>query len=192
MHDAHDALRGPKTPPPGVRPGSLAEPAPQRSDRSLRRSSGETPLLGVPSLADPLAEASDGRKMRFLLTKPLALKEEEDEESRKQEEQEELNSLSAMERRTPQQNRRLADLFLQRAKRKRRKRRKRRAPRTSSPAPLVAALVVDSGSGMLAMLVFLVMLLLVLCFLLSLGLRCSASWSVCTRRTVARSSSIPA
>ena len=75
MHDAHDVLRAPKTPPPVVRPGSLAEPAPQRSDRSLRRSSGETPLLGVPSLADPLAEASDGRTLRFLLTK-----EEEDPE----------------------------------------------------------------------------------------------------------------
>ena len=91
VHDAHDALRGPKTPPPGVRPGSLAEPAPQRSDRSLRRSSGDTPLLGVPSLADPSAEASDGRTLRFLLMKALALqKEEEDEERRKLEEQEML------------------------------------------------------------------------------------------------------
>ena len=83
VHDAHDAPREPKTPPPGVRPGSLAEPAPQRSDRSLRGSSGETPLLGVPSLADPSAEASDGRTLRFLLTKALALKKEEDEERRK-------------------------------------------------------------------------------------------------------------
>ena len=30
----------------GMRPRSLAEPEPQRSDRSLRRSSLETPLLG--------------------------------------------------------------------------------------------------------------------------------------------------
>ena len=37
-----------------------------------------------------------------------------------------------MERRTPQQNRRLADLFLHRAKRKRKKRRQRRTLRTSS------------------------------------------------------------
>ena len=69
-HDAHDAPRGPKTP-PRVRPGSLAEPAPQKSDHSVGRSSGETPLLGVPSLADPSAEASDGRTLRFLLTKAL-------------------------------------------------------------------------------------------------------------------------
>ena len=123
MHDAHDAPRGPKTPPPVMRRGSLAEPAPQRSDRSLRRSSGETPLLGVPSLADPSAEASDGRPLRFLLM---------DEERRKQEEQEEFNSLYAMTVRTPQQDRRLADLYLLRAKRKRKKRRKRRTPRTSS------------------------------------------------------------
>ena len=132
VHDADDAPGGPKTPHPGVRLGSLAEPAPQRSDRSLRRSSGETPLLGVPSLADPSAEASDGRTLRFLLTKALALKKEEDEERRKQEEQEEFNSLYAMTVRTPQQDRWLADLYLLRAKRKRKKRRKRRTPRTSS------------------------------------------------------------
>ena len=79
-----------------VRLGSLAEPAPQRSDRSLRRSSGETPLLGVPSLADPSAEASDGRTLRFLLTKALAL-EKEDEERRKMEEQEKLKTMTEEE-----------------------------------------------------------------------------------------------
>ena len=85
MHDAHNALRGPKTPPPGVRPGSLAEPGLQRSDRSLRRSSGQTPLLGVPSLADVPAEAIDGRTLRFLLLKTLERKrkEEEEEQSKK-------------------------------------------------------------------------------------------------------------
>ena len=86
VHDAHDAPQGPKTPPLGVRLGSLAEPAPLRSDRSLRRSSFDTPLLGVPSLADPSAEASDGRTLRFLPTKVLALKKkEEDEELEEQE-----------------------------------------------------------------------------------------------------------
>ena len=59
VHDAHDGLWGPKTPPLGVRPGSLAEPGPQRSDRSLRRSSGQI-LSWVPSLADAPAEAIDG------------------------------------------------------------------------------------------------------------------------------------
>ena len=85
VHDAHNALRGPKTPPPGVRPGSLAEPGPQRSDRSLRRSLGDTPLLGVPSLADAPAEAIDGRTLRYLLKANLARKkyEEEEEEEKK-------------------------------------------------------------------------------------------------------------
>ena len=45
----HDALRGQNTPPPGERPGILAEPGPQRSDRSLRRSAGD----GLPTLAKP-------------------------------------------------------------------------------------------------------------------------------------------
>ena len=48
----------------------------------------------------------------------------------------------------------------------------------------MAALVVDSGSGMLAMLVFLVTFF-ALCFLRSsAGLRCPASWPVWTRRIV--------
>ena len=59
------------------------------------------------------------------------------------------------------------------------------------PPLFVAALVVDNDSGMLAMLVFLVMFPYALCSLRSSsGLRCSSSWPVCTRRIVARSSSI--
>ena len=98
VNATHDAPWGQKTPPPGMRPGSLAEPAPERSDRSQRHSrsdrsqrhsSGETPLLAVPSLADASAEAIDGRTLRFLLMKNLALKKrEEDEEMRKVEEME--------------------------------------------------------------------------------------------------------
>ena len=62
------------------------------------------------------------------------------------------------------------------------------------PLPaLVAALVVDNDSGILAMLDFLVMFLHALCSLRSSsGLRCSASRPVWTRRTMARSSSIRA
>ena len=62
----HEALRGQETP-PGMRLGSLAEPGPQRSDRSLRSSSGGARLLGVPSLVDSSAEAIDGRTLRFFL-----------------------------------------------------------------------------------------------------------------------------
>ena len=87
-HATHYGPRAQETPPPGVRPGSLAEPGPQRSDRSLRRSSGQTPLLGVPSLADAPAEAIDGRTLRYLLKANIARKkfeEEEEEEKRYQE-----------------------------------------------------------------------------------------------------------
>ena len=142
----------------GVRPGSLAEPGPQRSVRSLRRSSGETPLLGVPSLADPSAEASDGRTLRFLLTKALALQEkEEDEERRKVEEQEKLKTMTEEEeekeleqarrelrtllavpapRRTAEQEtwvRACRSVIGAGHKRKRKKRRKTRLPRFPRP-----------------------------------------------------------
>ena len=76
MHDAHNALRGPKTPPPGVRPGSLAEPRPQRSDRTARCSSGDTlPTLALPALAGSAGEAVDSSALRFLTA--LAGQEEE-------------------------------------------------------------------------------------------------------------------
>ena len=53
------------------------------------------------------------------------------------------------------------------------------------PAPLVASLVVDSGSGVFAMLVLLVLVHLVLCSLwLMTGPCCSATRPVWTRRTV--------
>ena len=40
-HEKNDALRRQTAPPPGARPGILAEQGPQRSDRSLPRSSGD-------------------------------------------------------------------------------------------------------------------------------------------------------
>ena len=84
----------------------------------------------------------DGPLVSFLLQRALPLQErrEQEEKRRKQEEQEEqeeLNSLSVVpvERRTPQQNRRLADILLHRAKRKRKKRRKRRTSSRSLRGP---------------------------------------------------------
>ena len=125
VHDAHDALRGQKTPPPGVRPGSLAEPGPQRSDRSLRRSSGQTPLLGVPSLADAPAEAIDGRTLRYLLKANLARKKnEEEEEERKYKERAAESSRRAQA---------LLDHVASLPKRKRKKRKKKKLPRTPRP-----------------------------------------------------------
>ena len=48
----HTGLRVPKTPPPGERPGCLVDPGPQRSDRCVRRSAGDSlPTPGLPVLA---------------------------------------------------------------------------------------------------------------------------------------------
>ena len=84
MQDAHVALRGQKTPPPGVRPGSLVDPGPQRSDRTVRRSSGKDPLLVVASLADASADGVDAATLSFLTASALeARRKEEEEEERK-------------------------------------------------------------------------------------------------------------
>ena len=127
VHDAHDAPRGPKTPPPGVRPGSLAEPGPQRSDRSLRRSSGQTPLRCVPSLADAPAEAIGGRTLRYLLKAHLARKKYEEEEEKKYQER------AAESKRRAQA---LLDHAASLPKRKRKKKRKKRLPKSSARHPL--------------------------------------------------------
>ena len=64
----------------GMRPAVSLRTGPQRSDRSLRRFSGDAPLLGVPSLAGSSAEAIDVRTLRFLLAQNQL---EEDEKERK-------------------------------------------------------------------------------------------------------------
>ena len=69
QHIAHDAPRGPKTPPPGVRPGILPEPMPQRSDRTVRHFAGAALLtLGLPIQAVASGEAMDTSALRFLTT----------------------------------------------------------------------------------------------------------------------------
>ena len=51
-HATHHGPRALNTPPPGERPGILAEPGPQRGDRSRRHFSGDCfPTLGLPVLA---------------------------------------------------------------------------------------------------------------------------------------------
>ena len=78
VRDAHDALRGQKTPPPGVRPGSLVDPA-QRSDRSLRRSAGNSlPTLALSSLAGSAGEEMDYPTLSFLTQSVLKTREEEE------------------------------------------------------------------------------------------------------------------
>ena len=101
------------------------------------------PLLAVPLLAGAAGEAVDARTLRFLLARSLAEKKEE--EQRKAEfarQVEELRQASLARARE-----------LHGSKRKRKRRRKKKLPLTSS-CTFRGVLVVDSGSGMLAMLGF--------------------------------------
>ena len=76
-HEPHYARRGQKTPPQEERPAPLFEVAlPQRSDRTLRHSAGEAPLLVVPSLGG--ADGVDGTTVSFLLAENLKLQKEEE------------------------------------------------------------------------------------------------------------------
>ena len=120
-HVTHSGLRAQKTPPPGERPGLPLEPRPQRSDRTVRRSSGDNlPTLALPVLAGSAGEAVDARTLRFLLGRSLAeRKEKEEVQSKAQVEEFRQASLA-----------RPRELYG--SKRKRKKRRKRRTPRTSS------------------------------------------------------------
>ena len=121
----HAGLRAPKTPPPGARPGILAEPGPQRSDGSKRHFSGDNLLtLGTPSLA--AGEAVDSSSLRFLTAAALR---------RWKEEEESKAGLEALQRRA-------AELAEQRknltggssSTQRRRKKRKKKLPKTSSCA----------------------------------------------------------
>ena len=80
----HDGLRAQKTPPPGVRPGCLSDPGPQRSDRTVRHSAGEALSLLLPSLTDAAADVVDHSSLAFLLNASLSQsRKEEEEEARK-------------------------------------------------------------------------------------------------------------
>ena len=159
---ARDGLRAQKSPPPGVRPGSLVDPGPQRSDRTVRRSSGKDPLLVVASLADASADGVDAATLSFLTASALeARRKEEEEEVRKvqlakvkaakkemrERRQEMLDELVVLRRnflpseRTPSIERRIAQLVSsleasassKPPKRKRKKRKKRKLPRAPRP-----------------------------------------------------------
>ena len=82
---ARDALRprAQETPPPGARPGILAEPGPQRSDRSRRHFSGDClPTLGLPVLAGALGEQVDSSTLRLLTAAALKAKRKLEEEEK--------------------------------------------------------------------------------------------------------------
>ena len=76
-HATHSGPRAQKTPPPGERPGILAEPGPERSDRSLRRSAGESlPTLALSSLAGSAGEEMDVFTLSFLTRSILKMRRE--------------------------------------------------------------------------------------------------------------------
>ena len=64
VHELYGGPRAQKRPPPGERPGILAEPGPQRSDRTVRRFAGDgLPTLGLLVLAGASGEALDATSL---------------------------------------------------------------------------------------------------------------------------------
>ena len=134
VHDAHDAPRGPKTPPPGVRPGILPEPVPQRSDRTVRR------FLG---------EAVDPSALSFLVRRAVEdRKREEEEKERKKKEAQEKADLE-LAKRDPAPEFPLRHPL-------RPSGRGRRGARGSSPSPLLVCGFDAVGKGSALALLFLV------------------------------------
>ena len=92
-----DGLRAQKSPPPGERPGILAEPGPQRSDRTVRHFAGAgLPTLALPSLAGSAAEAVDASTLNFLLSQNLALQKKKDVEEKKKEKEVEAKAVAEL------------------------------------------------------------------------------------------------
>ena len=142
----HEGLRAQTALPPGARPGILVEPGPQRSDRTVRHSAGDTPLLVVPALRGD--DGVDGTTLRFLLAQNLSLKKKQEEEEKEREWREqrkvmkaEFMALMALLSFTPLQESRSRELVEAleahdackpssgSSRRKRKKRKKRRLPR---------------------------------------------------------------
>ena len=81
--EQHEAPRRQEPRPPRVRLGSVAEPGPQRSDRSLWHSSGETlPTPGLPVLDGASGEAVDSSALSFLTAQAPEAKRKDEEEER--------------------------------------------------------------------------------------------------------------
>ena len=143
-HEKHVGLRAQKPPLPGVRPGSLLDPGPQRSDRTVRHSAGEAPLLVVASLAG--GDEVDATTVSFLLRENLKLQKEEEEEEeerrRKREEAQHEARMRELDRRvwadeqlTPAEShawRKWAGFFPSEPRRKK-KRKKKKLPRAPRP-----------------------------------------------------------
>ena len=188
-YEKHAGIRAQKTPPPGERPGILAEPGPQRSDRTVRRSSGETPLLAVPVLAG--GDGVDGTALSFLVRRAV---EDRRRRRRRRGRRRKLRRRRTWSSRrgtrggrstSPTRRRWRSDATRHPLRPSGRGRRGGRGGRLVPPL-FLAALVVVNDSGSLAVPVLLVTMYLALCSLLaSSGPRCFASWPVWSRRTAA-------
>ena len=182
--DKNESSRRQKAPPPRAHPGVLKEPEVQGGAVTVGYVAAPLPLLEVSSMAG--GDSVDGASLRFLLGIILEEKMKGEEWS------------------APR---------LPRPRGRGKRRKKRRLPRgvrirrcgqgSRSVFPLVvdrpemprimagmyqmdsSSLVVVHGSGMCKAGIMVTMHL-ALCFFLSSGPRCSASWPVRTRRTVAR------
>ena len=136
----HASPRAQKTPPPGARPGILAEPGPQRSDRSGRHFSGDThPTLGLPVLAGESGEVIDDSTLAFL-TRAVLEEKRKSEEEEKESKEEMLDVLCRFRADLPVSDAEWEAWQAWRGigssasgmKRKRKKRRKRKLPKSSS------------------------------------------------------------
>ena len=98
-HATHAGLRAQTAPPPGKRPGILPEPGPQRSDRTVRRSTGAAlPTPGLPVLAGALGEAVDTSALRFLAAAALEDLRKLEEEAKVKEKVKEEEKLKMLEK----------------------------------------------------------------------------------------------
>ena len=83
VNETYYVLRHQTTPPPGERPGILLEPAPQRSDRSLRRFAGDClPTPSLPVLAGASGEAVDAGALAFFVRRAVEEQEKAEEAMR--------------------------------------------------------------------------------------------------------------
>ena len=98
-NEAHSVLLYQRSPPRGVRPGLLPEAGPQRSDRTVRRSAGDTPPLAMLVLAAAPDEALDSATLTFLVQHALEAKMKR--RRRRIEEEAKLRSRRRRQRRQP-------------------------------------------------------------------------------------------
>ena len=195
MHDAHDALRGQKTPPPGVRPGSLCGPG-AAEERPHRAALLRGKFLSLLCRCSLVAMALTAQRSPSSSDVPLRTGRERRRRRRRRMRgrrggaaeggpgaREEGPVVGAAPRRHEGDGGATLQgiLFVQAEEEERGGRGGRLVP------PLfLAVLVVDNDSGSLAMLVLLVTMSLALCSLLaSPSPGCFASWQVWSRRTAA-------